>query len=377
MKFAPSIIYLIWFCVSAALAAENGSVGQSWPVFRGNAQATGVSESPLPDNPELLWKYAVEKGSFDAAPVIAAGVVYIGDLDGTVYAIDLATGGQNWKFTNPAKQVGFNAAAAAHDGLLYVGDQDGTFFCLDGKTGRQKWTFKTEAEINSAANFYHDNVLFGSQDSTLYCLDAKTGRKLWTHSIGNQIRCSPTVVEGRCFIAGCDGKLHVIDLKNGEESGTVDIESPTGSTPAAARELIYFGTEGATFFCINWKELKEVWRWEDQLWKLPLRSSAALTGGAVIFGGRDKSVHALNPKSGEPLWQFTTKGRVDGSPVVAGKRVFIGSADGRIYGLDLNTGQQVWQYEAGGSFLASPAIAAGRMVIASDDGIVYCFGTKK
>ncbi len=88
-------------------------------------------------------------------------------------------------------------------------------------------------------------------------------------------------------------------------------------------------------------------------------------------------MHALNPKSGEPLWQFTTKGRVDGSPVVAGKRVLFGSADGRIYGLDLQTGQKVWQYEAGGSFLASPAIAAGRMVIASDDGVIYCFGDKQ
>jgi outer membrane protein assembly factor BamB len=140
--------------------------------------------------------------------------------------------------------------------------------------------------------------------------------------------------------------------------------------------LVYFGTEGAVFFCINWKKLKEEWRWHDERRNLPIRSSAALTADAVIFGGRDKILHALNPKSGELVWEFFTKGRVDGSPVVVGNRVFCGSADGRIYGLNLKTGEKIWEYEAGGSFLASPAAAAGRLVIAGKDGIVYCFGAK-
>ena len=88
-------------------------------------------------------------------------------------------------------------------------------------------------------------------------------------------------------------------------------------------------------------------------------------------------VHALDPKSGRPLWEFATKGRVDSSPVVVGRRVFVGSSDGRIYGLDLKTGQEVWRFEAGGEVNASPAVAAGRMVIGTDDGKLYCFGAKQ
>ena len=72
------------------------------------------------------------------------------------------------------------------------------------------------------------------------------------------------MVEDRCFLAGCDGKLHVINLADGDEVGAIEIESPTGSTPAAAGDLIYFGTEGATFFCIDWKQLKPVWHWTDK-----------------------------------------------------------------------------------------------------------------
>jgi outer membrane protein assembly factor BamB len=365
--------------VGQPVVAKSAAVlaGSDWPVFRGNAQATGVAESSLPDRPELLWKYAVDKGAFEATPVVVGDTVYIGDLDGVFYALDLKSGDERWKFNNPADKMGFNTAAAVRDGRVYIGDIDGNFYCLDAKTGEKKWSAKAEGEINSAANFHGDHVLFGSQDATLYCLDAKTGEERWKHRIGDQIRCSPTVIQDHCFLAGCDGKLHVIDLANGEETGSIEIESPTGSTPAATGELIYFGTEGSTFFCLDWKQPKEIWRWQDKVRRLPIRSSAAVNTEAVVFGGHDKMVHARNPKNGDVLWDFTSKGRIDGSPVIVGNRVFIGSADGRVYGLDLKTGNKVWEYEAGGSFIGSPAVSQGRLLIANSDGVVYCFGEKK
>src|SRR5262249_11532413 len=155
-------------------------------------------------------------------------------------------------------------------------------------TGEKKWEATTDGEIDSAANFYGDTVLVGSQDTKLYCFDAKTGKQQWTHQIADQVRCSPTVAEDNCFLAGCDGKLHVIDLHTVKKSGWVDIISPTGCTPAADGQLIYFGTEGGTFLCVDWKELKQVWQWQDKVKGLSVRSSAALTPSAVVFGGRDK-----------------------------------------------------------------------------------------
>ena len=88
-------------------------------------------------------------------------------------------------------------------------------------------------------------------------------------------------------------------------------------------------------------------------------------------------VRAVDPKTGDKLWEFTTKGRVDSSPVVVGQRVFVGSADGRIYGFDLATGEKVWEYECGGALVGSPAAAERHLVIASDAGVIYCFGEKQ
>ncbi len=183
------------------------------------------------------------------------------------------------------------------------------------------------------------------------------------------------MVEGRAFIAGCDGRLHVIDLEAGKEIGAVAIDSPTGATPAVLGSRVFFGTEGGTFFAIDWRQLDVSWKSMADRGQ-SFRSSAAVTDSLAIVGARDKNVHAYNVADGSTAWSFATRGRVDSCPVVVGQRVFVGSADGRLYGLDLKSGEKVWSYEAGGQFVASPAVAAGRLVIGNTDGTLYCFGEK-
>jgi outer membrane protein assembly factor BamB len=182
-------------------------------------------------------------------------------------------------------------------------------------------------------------------------------------------------VQNRCFVAGCDGRLHVIDLDKGEAVSSVPIDSPTGCTPAVMGDVAFVGTEDGSFFALNWREASQVWTYKPDR-PLSIRSSAAATPEVVIVGSRDKQVHGLDPKSGDKLWTFATRGRFDSSPVIAGKRAYIGSSDGRVYALDVKNGSKVWEYEAGGDFAASPAVAAGRLVIGNTDGTLYCFGAK-
>ena len=359
--------------VGAAKTGTVAATAESWPVYRGDPEARGIAGAKLPDKLDMLWKMSVPGGAFEATPVIDGDVVYVPDMDGKVYALNLATGKEIWTFK---VESGFIASPAIRGGLLYVGDIDGKFYALDIKTGKPKWTHDAEAEIDSAPNFWKDNVLFGSQDSKLYCLNAATGQLVWKHAIEDQIRCSPTVVGDRTFVAGCDAKFHIIDLSTGNEVAAVPIEAPTGVTPAALGDQVFFGTSAGTFFAVNWKDAKVSWKVEDKGGGQEMRSSPAAQDGIVIVGSRNRAVIAYDPANGNEKWTFTTKQRVDSSPVIVGSRVFAGAADGRLYALDLKTGAELWQYQATGGFTGSPAVAGGKLVIATDRGVVYCFGAK-
>jgi outer membrane protein assembly factor BamB len=98
--------------------------------------------------------------------------------------------------------------------------------------------------------------------------------------------------------------------------------------------------------------------------------------GMLIVGTRNRRVQALNPATGDELWDFPARQRIDSAPVIVGSRVFVGAADGRLYALDLKTGKELWQHQATGGYTGSPAVADGKLVIATDRGVVLCFGAK-
>ena len=359
--------------------AKSSKPSAEWPLFRGDALSSGVAHSSLPEKLELLWKFPTKDGGFTGSAAIVGGVVYVGSLDGNLYAIDLKTGEQKWSVKT---ELGFTSSPAVRDGRVYIGDSDGKFYCLSAGlptaearavSGKLEWAYDCGGEINSSANFYQDKILVGSQDATLYCL-TKSGKLAWKYSISDQIRCTPTVVENRAFLAGCDGKLHIIDLDHGTSLATVSIDAPTGATPAVLGDYAYFGTQGSLFFAVDWKKAEIAWRYKSER-AMPFQSSAAVTDSLVFVGGQDKLVHAIDTKTGDKVWTYSTKARVDSSPVVVGNRIFVGSSDGRLYGLD-RKGKLVWDYEAGGKFTASPAVAENCLVIGNEDGTLYCFGAK-
>jgi outer membrane protein assembly factor BamB len=355
--------------------AKPPPAGDSWPVFRGDAAATGVARGTLPEKLEKLWTFTDDRGGFEATAVIADGTVFVGSNGGQLFAVGLADGKKRWEYAT--SKLGVVAAAAVRNGLVYVGDIDGDFHCIDAKTGQRKWKFTSQGEIDSAPSFYKDTVLFGSQDTFLYCLKADSGELVWKYECPDQIRCCPTVAGDRAFVAGCDGALHVIDLDKGRSVADIAIGGPTGSTPAVVGDWVFVGIEDGVFFGVDWRREKVLWQFQNPERTASYRSSAAATPDAVLVGSRDKQLHALAPKTGERLWTFTTKSRIDSSPVIVGRRAFFGAADGRLYGLDVKTGREVWRFDAGGAVLASPAVAAGRLVIGTDNGDLYCFGARE
>ncbi len=364
--------------VAADKQSDRAQPKPDWPMFRGDREGTGVARSGLPDQLETLWEFKVPRGGFEGSPIVVKNqsdgkpTVYIGDMDGVLFSIDLQTGKKNWEYDIG---LGFSASPAYHDGKIFIGDIDGYFWCFD-EQGKKLWSFESGAEITGAANFFKDSVVFGSQDAKLYRLKQSDGSLIWEFQTEDQIRCSATVTGKTGFVAGCDAFLHLVDLDKGEAIDKVEIFSPTGSTPAVHNQLAVFGTENADFFGINLKQREPAWKFADEDGQSAVRGSASITDKHVVFGARNRQVYSLDPKTGAQQWTITLRAKVDGSPVIVDDQVIIGSTDGRLYRLNLSDGKTVWQKQFNGGFLASPAVAFDRLIVATERGVVYCLGKK-
>ena len=352
----------------------------NWASFRGNPQLTGVSNSELPENPRLLWTFQAAD-MIESTAAVVDGTVYVGALDGFLYAIDAQTGKKRWTYQTSGST---KASPSVDNGIIYFGDSEGVFHAVDISTQQMKWQFKTEGEIISSANFVGDRVLFGSYDGFLYCLNRENGELIWKFETEGYVHGTPGIWtqfvketgDARNFtiVTGCDSYLRVLNISDGAQTQQVDLGAYVGASPAISGSYVYCGTYGSEILGVNLDTGAIAWRYRHPKRRFPFFASAALTDNAVIIGGRDKMVHALSPDTGESLWTYTAKSRIESSAVIVGTRAFLGTTGGMLIALDVSTGESVWEFVTGSSIVASPSVADNRLYIGTEDGILYCFG---
>jgi outer membrane protein assembly factor BamB len=150
----------------------------------------------------------------------------------------------------------------------------------------------------------------------------------------------------------------------------IEADSYVASSVAVAGDgKAYVGHHGNAVLGLDPGQAKILWTYRDRAF--PYLSSAAVSGDRVFIGGNDKRLHCIARGDGKSLWQFPTRGKVDGSPVVCADTVVVGSQDGRLYGVAVDDGAERWVYDIGAPVVASPAVSDGWLVIGAEDGAVH------
>lgn len=379
---APMIGFSKWLvplaCLAWAPPAQDAPAAGSseWRQYRGDSGQRGVAAGSLPDELALRWTYTAG-GAITSSPVVAEGVVYFGSDDQKLHAVDRKTGEARWTFETEDM---IEAPPTVIGDLVVVGSNDFFVYALDRRTGELRWKFEGGDKFLGAAVPVtgpggEARVVVGCYDTNLYCLDLATGAEVWSYGTDNYVNGTPAVDEaGRIVFGGCDAVLHVVSAKTGESLGRLELGEACHVAGSTALEggRAYFGHYGNAFVCVDLEKSEIVWEYTDS--DQAFFSAPAILPDRVIFGGRDRELHCVDKATGEELWSFKTRRKVDGSPVVCGDKVVFGSGDGWLHMLRVADGEPLWSWEIGRSILCSPAVVDGEVLIGANDGVLYCFG---
>src|SRR5437762_9214914 len=107
-------------------AGKAASSGANWPMFRGNPALTGVATGTLPDKLSLLWSFKTG-GPVKSSPSVVDRRVFVGSGDGTLYALDLASGKKIWA----AKAAGpVESSPLVLEGKVFFGSTDASPYAV-------------------------------------------------------------------------------------------------------------------------------------------------------------------------------------------------------------------------------------------------------
>lgn len=124
-------------------------------------------------------------------------------------AADLARLRVKWAFGFPDASIAWAQPTIAA-GRVFVGSQNGTVYALDAGTGCVHWTFGAPGGVRTAVAIGPGDApprsvaYFGDTAAQVHALDAETGRLLWTRRVDDhpaaRVTGSPTLHDGRLYV---------------------------------------------------------------------------------------------------------------------------------------------------------------------------------
>jgi outer membrane protein assembly factor BamB len=386
----------------------------AWTQFRLGPQNNAVVDGSL----NASWRIETG-GQISASPTMVDGTVYVGNNNGSLYAIEATTGKVLWSARVPNPLM---SAPLIYNDLVIVGEGDPT----------------------SRSSSPSEPVMVGQGASALIGFNRFTGSMRWQTTVSGSAMPTPAIInrtlidhDGAGWINGLDpasGEMRyqhwlgsmasmsaILPIGNGDfvttgvgsnaawrvhaDGGSIIWRSPFSRGASGIGDCPPV-TDGRRIFCdyvspvlpdtstaigdltaqrvyaLDAASGAPLWDVALESGSLPIRNEAAipLLNGSRLFVGSALVpwMHALDTATGMLLWETPTRGAVKGGIVDVGDVLYFGDLGGYLWALDAKTGRVVGDKLMHTPFnVGSPIVVGTTLIIGSDTGSVIAIPLEK
>lgn len=389
-------------------------VAPAWTQFRLGPENNAVLGGKL----QAAWR--IETGAqISASPTVIDGVLYIGNNNGSLYAIDVGSGQVLWKarVTNPLM-----SAPLIYGDLVIVGEGDPTsrtsspsepimvgqgpsaLIAFDRSDGSTRWQVPLSGSAMPTSAIIDGILVNHDGAGWINAIDPVTGARRYAHWIGSMSSMSAALpIGGGDFVTTGVGANAAWRLS--AESGSVvwrsafskgasgigdcppvsdgtriycDYVSPVlPNTSTAVGDLVV-----ERVYALRVVDGALMWDVALESGSLPERNEAAiplLANGLLYLGSAIAPyMHALDADSGILVWEMPTHGVVKGGVVEVDGTVYFGDLGGYLWAVDAKTGHVIGDKFMHASFnVGSPIVDGRTLIIGSDAGSVIAVPLQK
>jgi outer membrane protein assembly factor BamB len=349
--------------VPATVMLTKALVQQNSNAFRG-AWGNGISaRSNLPTDwngstgKNIIWKTEVPLSGFNS-PILWGDFLFLSGASPAkrvVYCFNRNTGKMLWERevnnipgspATPPKttdDTGLAAPTLTTDGnAVFAIFGTGDIIAFDFE-GNRLWARNLGVPRNhyghSSSLLTWDNKVFVQYDTQAGCkvmaLDTRTGQTVWETPRTNDVSWASPI------LAEVNGSMQLILLANPDLSGY---------DPRTGKQL-----------------------WSVKGMGGEVGPSPAFGGGLVFAANEYATMMAVNPATGEKVWDDRYYLPEVASPVYHDGQVYIATTFAVFAAFEAATGKFLWEFDAGDSFYSSPLVADGKVYVFDTAGKAYIF----
>ena len=415
MKLMLSVFAVVVVCVSPVIASD-------WTTWRADAARSGYTTDTLPEKLALQWSWRPQhppapawprddRMSFDRANhvVVSRGLVcFASSVEGTVTALDAATGELKWSFFTDGP-VRF--APAVWQQRLYVVSDDGYLYALQLSDGSlidrwrggpqddrvlgntqmiSKWPARGGPVIQDGLLYWAAGI-WQSEGVYIRAMNPDTGEIVWTNDSSGGIDMpqphgganAKSGVTAQGYLLANDDRLFIptgraVPAAFQRDTGEFEyyrLQENTkrgGTTAVVAGDLIYNG--GYAYRTGDGSLL------DDRI-----AGAVAASPDGIVHGSSDQLrflsvvMKETNDRKGQPItvpghvseWQ--AKGVPAGTSLIVAATTIVTSGGNRIAMVDAVEGKPLWSAEVD-DVAYGLAVSDGQLFVSTASGAIHCFG---
>ncbi|HLX64046.1 MAG TPA: PQQ-binding-like beta-propeller repeat protein [Planctomycetota bacterium] len=303
-------------------------------------------------NGKKLWTQRVmNHHGVEATPCIANGKVYAGGGYDGIYCLNLKPDEKGepvvlWhKDGNEYPDT--ESSPVVVDGNLYfgLGITGNALCCLDAESGDEKWRIATPYPVFTAPCIAGGKIFIGMGNGNLiksatelglpeigevWCIDLATHTKPdWTFKTGKTVLGGCAAGKDCVYFGSQDGFFYRVPFDcDPTKVKKWNAQAPISSSPALARDTVYFVSTKGMLYGLDANDLKP--KWEACLWTQPpadkdyFLSSPTVANGHVYVGTAKDGLLCVGVpgKRPDPVWEGYLggpgkSGRADNVPLAA------------------------------------------------------------
>jgi outer membrane protein assembly factor BamB len=171
-----------------------------------------------------LWSFPTGEPNPDfllnSAPAVSGGRVFFGGLDGSVHAVEVASGAPVWKRALGAR---VSTSILLAEGSLYAGTADGQLHRLDAATGEPVASLRTEEPPGGRLTAAGRCLLSFLGARAISCVELSLEGFRWTRRTEKDWTSSRPYVWRGYALAADSGSLVALRLTDGEPVWSVSL----------------------------------------------------------------------------------------------------------------------------------------------------------
>lgn len=339
----------------------------------------------LPANVALLgvrqaWNAKLGDVSFPLTVGVSGSTVAVASNNGTVLALDGATGRELWRASVGAP---LSAGVGSDGKVTAVVTRDNEVVALEA--GKVLWRQRVGAQTYTAPLVAGGRVFLLAADRSVTAFDGQTGRKLWNQQRTGEAlvlgQSSVLLAVGDSLVAGMSGRLVGLNPANGSTRWEAAIAAPRG-TNEVERLVDLVGSVSRVGNVVCARAFQSAVGCVDALtgrllWTKSAVASAGVGGNdTAVFGAEnDGNVLAWNRTNGERLWASERlRYRTLSAPLAVGRSLVVGDSTGLVHFLSREDGSALTRVSTDGSAIAAdPVLAGNTVVVVTHNGGVFGF----